>query len=167
VWRSAILSHILWFDAAEAMGRINWLLLCVCDCCALLIRKCSVQPSVCGVKSLQSISANPPAIGPKSHCLREYGGTEVMKICPAIDSIHSTGRLNWLLLCDLPLLAAAGGAAAGMDILVLGDWGGQTAAPYWVDAQVENTAGMDACVLTVPSFAGPPCRGVLSAIPLA
>ena len=45
----------------------------------------------------------------------------------------------------LPLVAAAGGA--GMDIMVLGDWGGQTAAPYWVDTQVENTAGMDACVL--------------------
>ena len=44
-----------------------------------------------------------------------------------------------------------------MDILVLGDWGGQTAAPYWVDAQVENTAGMDAyvlyCSLRLPAIA--------------
>ena len=52
--------------------------------------------------------------------------------------------LAWALgLCGC-LSAGMTVSAAGMDVMVLGDWGGQTAAPYWVDTQVENTAGIDA-----------------------
>lgn len=37
-----------------------------------------------------------------------------------------------------------------LDVMVLGDWGGQAAAPYWTDPQVENTEGMAAYAAARP-----------------
>jgi hypothetical protein len=66
----------------------------------------------------------------------------------------SLGALSWAVGILCGCLQSTAVRASGMDIVVLGDWGGQTAAPYWVDTQVENTAGMEAYATQTSPRAG-------------
>ena len=66
----------------------------------------------------------------------------------------SLGASSWAVGILCGCLQSTAVRASGMDIVVLGDWGGQTAAPYWVDTQVENTAGMEAYATQTSPRAG-------------